>query len=184
MLVVLIAAAATSIASVAFGSVDSPSASADVAPLLDHQTGVDRYAGLLASAEQAAPNPAAASAIEFAARQLGLPYVWGGNGPGKGDAGFDCSGLTMAAYASAGISIPRTATEQYRHGVSVPLSSLQPGDLVFYGNDSFAHHVGIYIGSAKGAGVILDAPKSGAVVRFDPLAADDLFAATHPSITR
>ncbi len=183
MLVVLISAAATSIASVTIGPLDSPSAPTDVAPLLDRQTGAAQYAGLLASAEQAAPNPAAASAIVFAARQLGLPYVWGGNGPSKGDAGYDCSGLTMAAYASAGISIPRTATDQYRHGVSVPLSSLRPGDLVFYGNDTFAHHVGIYVGSANGSGVILDAPKNGAVVRFDTLAADDLFAATRPSAT-
>ncbi|GAA1990390.1 hypothetical protein GCM10009838_61960 [Catenulispora subtropica] len=66
----------------------------------------------------------------------------------------------------------------------MPLSSLRPGDLVFYGSDSFAHHVGIYIGSANDSGVILDAPKSGAVVRFDPLAADDLFAATRPSVDR
>src|SRR5256714_1305016 len=183
MLVVLISAAAPPIPPVPTGPLASPSAPPDVAPPLDRQTGAAQYAGLLASAEQAAPNPAAASAIVFAARQLGLPYVWGGNGPSKGDAGYDCSGLTMAAYASAGISIPRTATDQYRHGVSVPLSSLRPGDLVFYGNDTFAHHVGIYVGSANGSGVILDAPKNGAVVRFDTLAADDLFAATRPSAT-
>lgn len=183
MLVVLISAAATSVASVTLGPLDSSGTSADIAPLLDQQTGVEKYSGLLTSAEQAAPNPAAATAIAFAARQLGLPYIWGGNGPSKGDAGYDCSGLTMAAYASAGINIPRTATEQYRHGPSVSLTSLKPGDLVFYGNDTFAHHVGIFIASTNGSGIILDAPKSGAVVRFDPLGADDLFAATRPSAT-
>lgn len=183
MFVVLISAAATSVASATVGPLDSLWSATDMTPLLDRQISADQ-AGLLTTAEQAAPNPAAATAIAFAARQLGLPYVWGGNGPAKGDAGYDCSGLAAAAYASAGISIPRTATEQYRHGVSVPLSSLKPGDLVFYGNDQFAHHVGIYIGATNGSGIILDAPKSGAVVRFDPLAADDLFAATRPSAGR
>lgn len=183
MLVVLISAAATSVASATIGPLDSLWSATDTAPLLDTEISADQI-GILTAAEQTAPNPAAAAAIAFAARQLGLPYVWGGNGPAKGDAGYDCSGLTSAAYASAGISIPRTATEQYRHGPSVPLSALKPGDLVFYGNDQFAHHVGIYIGAANRSGVIIDAPKSGAVVRFDPLAADDLFAATRPSVSR
>ncbi|MEY9904117.1 cell wall-associated NlpC family hydrolase [Catenulispora sp. MAP12-49] len=107
-------------------------------------------------------------------------HVWGCKGPAKGDAGYDCSGLAMAAYASAGINIPRTATDQYRHGPAVPLTSLKPGHLVFYGNSDFAHHVAIFVG----AGAILDAPKTGAAIRLDPLAADDLFAATRPSADR
>jgi cell wall-associated NlpC family hydrolase len=143
-----------------------------------------QYVGILADAEHSAPNPAAASAIAFAARQVGLPYVWGGNGPAKGDPGFDCSGLTQAAYASVGISIPRTATAQLQQEPTVGLSALEPGDLVFYGDPTFAHHVGIFVGTINGSGVILDAPKSGEVVGLDPLAADDLFAAARPAASR
>jgi len=177
MFVVLASAAAASVASATLDPLATVWNGAASTPPADRQISPGQQVGILASAESAAPTPAAGAAIAFAARQLGLPYVWGGNGPAKGDAGFDCLGLTMAAYASAGINIPRTATEQYRHGPSVPLSSLRPGDLVFYGNSDFAHHVGIFVSS----GTILDAPKTGTVVRLDPLAADDLFAATRPS---
>jgi cell wall-associated NlpC family hydrolase len=176
MFLVLVSAAAASVASAALDPLTNVWNAAASTPPSDRRISPDQQVGILAAAEQGAPNPAAAAAIAFASRQLGLPYVWGGNGPAKGDAGYDCSGLAQAAYASAGISIPRTATEQYRHGPAVPLSSLKPGDLVFYGNSDFAHHVGIFVGS----GVILDAPKTGTVVRLDPLAADDLFAATRP----
>ena len=177
MFVVLASAAAASVASAALDPLTAIWNGAASAPPADRRISPDQQVSILAAAEQDAPNPAAAAAITFAVRQLGLPYVWGGNGPAKGDAGFDCSGLTMAAYASAGISIPRTATDQYRHGPAVPLSSLKPGDLVFYGNSDFAHHVAIFVG----ADLILDAPKTGTVIRLDPLAADDLFAATRPS---
>ena len=177
MFVVLVSAAAASVASAALNPLTAVWNAATSAPPADHAVSTDQQVGILATAEQSAPNPAAAAAIAFASRQLGLPYVWGGNGPAKGDAGYDCSGLTMAAYASAGISIPRTATDQYRRGPAVPLSSLKPGDLVFYGNSDFAHHVGIFVGT----GVILDAPRTGTVIRLDPLTAEDLFAATRPS---
>jgi len=180
MFLVLVSAAAASVASAALNPLTAVWNEAVSAPPPDRRFSPDQQVGIIAAAEQSAPNPAAASAIAFASRQLGLPYVWGGNGPAKGDAGYDCSGLTMAAYASAGIGIPRTATDQYRHGPAVSLSSLKPGDLVFYGNSDFAHHVAIFVG----AGVILDAPKTGAVIRLDPLVADDLFAATRPSADR
>ena len=58
--------------------------------------------------------------MAYARSQLGLPYLWGGNGPDRGDAGFDCSGLTTAAYAAAGITLPRTAHTQYRAGPLLP----------------------------------------------------------------
>jgi hypothetical protein len=91
-----------------------------------------------------APSLAAAAAIGFACEQLGLPYVWGGNGPQHGDAGFDCSGLTAAAYAAAGIGLPRTADAQFRASPRIPGSQpLLPGDLVFYGTASYVHHVTI-----------------------------------------
>jgi cell wall-associated NlpC family hydrolase len=75
-----------------------------------------------------APAKAAAKAIAFARAQLGCPYVWGGTGPCR--SGFDCSGLVMKAYASAGVSIERTSQQQWasEHHVSRP----QPGDLVFF----------------------------------------------------
>ena len=67
-----------------------------------------------------APDVRAAAAIRTALAQIGLPYIWGGNGPTNGDAGFDCSGLTTFSYASAGVSLPRTAHTQYNAGPHVP----------------------------------------------------------------
>jgi cell wall-associated NlpC family hydrolase len=90
------------------------------------------------AAKYAAPQPAsqaAAQAISFAEAQLGKPYIWGGTGP----VGFDCSGLVYAAYASAGITIARTTYGWREDGPVVPLSALQPGDLLFYaGSDGTA----------------------------------------------
>lgn len=104
---------------------------------------------------------AAQLAVAYALDQLGTPYRWGGDGPG----GFDCSGLTQAAYAAAGIELPRTAQAQYDAGPAVPTGQpLQPGDLVFFGASSSAvEHVGIAIGNAE----MVDAPHTGAVVRIE-----------------
>lgn len=82
-------------------------------------------------------------AVNYALSKVGGPYVHGGNGP----RGFDCSGLTSAAWRAAGISLPRTASGQYGVGTPVSLQDLQPGDLVFY--YSGISHVGIYIGNGK-----------------------------------
>lgn len=111
------------------------------------------------------PSAAAQTAISYAEAQIGLPYEWGGNGPAVGDIGFDCSGLTQAAYAAAGISLPRTAAEQYTATPHVPPGQpLEPGDLVFYGDATYIHHVGIYIGN----GMMVDAPQPGTDVRIEP----------------
>ncbi|MCO1575896.1 bifunctional lytic transglycosylase/C40 family peptidase [Crossiella sp. SN42] len=130
----------------------------------------DRYAkadtaGTASCTEIQAPSPSAEAAIRFACRQLGQPYVWGGDGPSEG--GFDCSGLTRAAYASAGISLPRTAHTQFHAGPRVAASqSLLPGDLIFYGNpQTKINHVGLYLGGGK----MINAPHAGAVVRIDPV---------------
>ena len=105
-----------------------------------------------------------AVAVAFAMRQLGVPYLWGGTGVG----GFDCSGLTQAAYAAAGITIPRTSEQQWLALPHVPDDEpLQPGDLVFFNPGEFAAglpgHVGIYVGN----GEMIDAPHSDSVVQVE-----------------
>lgn len=144
----------------------------------------DDYVTLIAAAERGAPSPQAAAAITFAATQIGKPYIWGGTGTNNAAAGYDCSGLTQAAYKYAGVDIPRVATAQYSEGGKVELKSLLPGDLTFYGNPAFAHHVAIYLGTVRGVPTVLNAPAPGEVVRLDPLTAGgDLFAATRPAPT-
>lgn len=126
------------------------------------------------------PAPAALEAINYAQGQLGLPYEWGGTGPTHGDAGFDCSGLTQAAYTAAGIPLPRTAQAQYNRGPLVPPGQpLRPGDLVFYGTPTHIHHVGLYIGG----GQMIDAPHTGATIRIEPYhyPGDDYTGATRPT---
>jgi cell wall-associated NlpC family hydrolase len=131
---------------------------------------------VLAQALAAAPGLAAvaASALQFAAEQLGLPYRWGGTGPG----GFDCSGLVQAAYRAAGVELPRVAQDQFDVGPPVPDHGLvEPGDLLFFGASSRAvEHVGIYVG----AGEMIDAPHRGAVVREEPARWSDFVGATRP----
>ena len=101
------------------------------------------------------------SVVAIAQRYLGVPYVWGGASP----SGFDCSGLAMYCYAQVGIYLSHGATDQQRASKPVPLSALQPGDLVFFGSASYSHHVGIYVGG----GSMIDAPHTGAVVRYDSI---------------
>jgi cell wall-associated NlpC family hydrolase len=103
------------------------------------------------------------TAIRWAISQIGLPYVWGGNGLQSGDAGFDCSGLTKYSYQSAGIVLPRTAQTQYLATQRVPPNE-EPrlGDLVFYGSSRGIHHVGMYIGN----GQMINAPTFGMAVQL------------------
>jgi cell wall-associated NlpC family hydrolase len=118
----------------------------------------------------------AAQAVAYALAQLGTPYLWGGEGAG----GFDCSGLVQAAYASAGVSLPRVAQSQYEATAlnPVPLDQVQPGDLVFFGVDlADVTHVGIVVSP----GEMVDAPHTGAVVRIEPYAWADLIGATRPA---
>lgn len=101
-----------------------------------------------------APNPRAQIAVNFAMAQLGKPYVYGAAGPRA----FDCSGLTMAAWAAAGVSMSHSSSDQYYDFPHVSESQLQPGDLIIW--YSTLHHVGIYIGNGK----MIHAPHTGAVV--------------------
>lgn len=100
-----------------------------------------------------------AQVVTFAASALGLPYQWAGNGP----ASYDCSGLVVAAFRSAGISLPRTAQEQ--HDVAANgMPKGTPGNLVFFGSGpNDIGHVGIEIGDQ----LMIDAPETGSFVRIE-----------------
>lgn len=107
----------------------------------------------LATYPTAAGTSAGARAVAFARAQIGKPYVWGAEGP---DA-YDCSGLTMAAWASAGVQLPRTTSGQILVGTAVPSrAQLAPGDLVF----TTRGHVVLY----AGAGRVVSAPYPGRTV--------------------
>jgi cell wall-associated NlpC family hydrolase len=116
-----------------------------------------------------ATSDVAVRAIAFAYDRLGTPYLWGGTGSAADNGEFDCSGLTQAAYGSVGVTIPRVAADQWYAGPHVPRDQLKPGDLVFFAynvsDPSTIHHVGIYVGG----GAMIDAPHTGAVIRFDPI---------------
>ena len=103
----------------------------------------------------------AGAAVAYAKSKLGDPYYWGATGPGA----FDCSGLTMASWAAAGVSIPRTSEEQF-YGLNrfYSASQLQPGDLVFFEGDP-PGHVAIYVGG----GWVIHAPNSSTVVQMASL---------------
>jgi cell wall-associated NlpC family hydrolase len=97
----------------------------------------------------------AGKAVAFVYSQLGCPYVYGATGPCS--SGYDCSGLVMAAWASAGVSIPRDTYSQWAALPHIPTSQLQPGDLIFFNGDS---HVAMYVGG----NYIIDAPVPGGSV--------------------
>ena len=104
-------------------------------------------------------------AANWALSQLGKPYQWGAAGPQT----YDCSGLTMVAWAHAGVSLLHYTGYQWDEGPHVPLDQLQRGDLLFYATNNSdpdtIHHVGIYIGN----GMMVDAPFTGALVRIDSI---------------
>jgi cell wall-associated NlpC family hydrolase len=95
-------------------------------------------------------------AAQKACDLIGKPYVFGATGPGS----YDCSGLTMAAWASVGVHLEHYTKDQWTEGKAVSRSQLQPGDLVFYYSD--VHHVSIYIGG----GMVVHAPHTGDHVRM------------------
>jgi peptidoglycan DL-endopeptidase CwlO len=95
--------------------------------------------------------------LRAAESRQGLPYAWGGDGPSS----FDCSGLVQWSFAQAGVALPRTAADQARTGPAVPVSQLEPGDLLFYHTDptapGYISHVAIYLGN----GWMIQAPQPG-----------------------
>jgi cell wall-associated NlpC family hydrolase len=103
-------------------------------------------------------NTQAGKAVAFAYAQLGKPYVWGATGPDS----YDCSGLVQAAWASAGVSIPRVTYDQWAALPHISASSIQPGDLLFYEGEG---HVAMYVGD----GYMIDAPQTGLDVEKIPM---------------
>ncbi|MGW8558139.1 C40 family peptidase [Streptomyces tubercidicus] len=151
------------------------------------QPGKGGKAGTVITARQGA------TVVNTAQEALGTEYSWGGgnaSGPSTGTCcsprgrsgadirGFDCSGLTVYAYAKVGIALPRTAAAQYAASKPVNPGEMRVGDLVFYGSSaSSIHHVGIYVGG----GYMIDAPRPGTKVRFSPLESmSDLFGVARP----
>ncbi|RYB95511.1 hypothetical protein EUA93_14870 [Nocardioides oleivorans] len=112
----------------------------------------------------------AAAAIQYAMAQVGDAYVYGA----AGESAFDCSGLTMRAWAQAGVSLPHSSSAQYGSGPHVAASDLQPGDLVFY--YSPISHVGMYIGN----GMIVHAANPGAGVTVSGLYSMPYVGAVRP----
>jgi cell wall-associated NlpC family hydrolase len=117
-----------------------------------------------------APSPGAAKAVSVASDQIGKPYEWAAAGPDK----FDCSGLTMYAWAAGGVQMPHSAAAQLEMFPKVARASLQPGDLVFFGSP--IHHVGIY----EGGGIMIDAPQTGENVRRDSIDRADYAGSARP----
>jgi cell wall-associated NlpC family hydrolase len=111
----------------------------------------------------------AASIVAQAERFVGVRYLWGGLSAW----GFDCSGLVWDVYRAHGMTIPRDADPQFRHGAPVALDALRPGDLLFYGTQSYVHHVAIYAGRGR----MVEAPDSAHSVRVVPVRRGELVGA-------
>ena len=124
----------------------------------------DGNAGAGQADESAVPQTALEVMLRAAMSRRGMPYVWGAAGPTS----FDCSGLVQWSFAQAGIVMPRVAADQALTGPAVPVSQLQPGDLLFYHTDptapTYISHVTIYLGN----GWMIQAPETGMDVEIVP----------------
>jgi cell wall-associated NlpC family hydrolase len=132
----------------------------ELARLSELRAGAARTDETLAAPVDRAPNlpaGAAATAVRFAYAQLGKSYQWGADGPN----GYDCSGLTSAAWRAAGVTLPHNAARQWRAVRHISRAERRPGDLIFYYGD--IHHVALYVGDGK----IIHAPKPGERVRVE-----------------
>ncbi|WP_269664819.1 C40 family peptidase [Streptacidiphilus rugosus] len=164
------------------------------------EAAIAQYDALAALPTTVPASGRAAIVLRAAAAQFGVPYSWGGGnayGPTRGQCcspggqdgsritGFDCSGLTLYAYAQVGITLPRTAAEQAGVGHRIPasagLAALRPGDLIFYGyipgEDASIYHVAIY----AGGGMQVAAPRPGEGVLEQPV---DIKSSTFAGGTR
>ena len=113
------------------------------------------------------------AALQQAESQLGKPYQWGASGPDT----YDCSGLVMWAYAQVGVHVDHWTGDQWNEGAHIPLSALRAGDLLFFATDTSdpntIHHVGMYVGN----GEMIEAPYTGANVRYSNAFRPDLIGA-------
>lgn len=112
----------------------------------------------------------AKTALDFAYAQLGKPYEWGSTGPNS----YDCSGLVGASWRAASVSLPRTVKEMYDAGRKVSRSDMQPGDIIYWYNDS--QHNGMYVGDGKA----IHAPRTGKNIEVVPVDTMPFFAASRP----
>lgn len=129
-----------------------------LAKLAEDQENADQASSLAAAKSASGVSGRAGAALKFALKQIGDRYVFGA----AGLVTWDCSGLTMRAYQTAGVSLPHSSAAQSRIGKKVSLSSLKPGDLLFFGRP--VSHVGIYLGGGK----MVHAPRSGSRVKVAP----------------
>lgn len=126
-----------------------------LARLAQEREDADQASSLKAAKSAAGVSGRAGLAIKFAFKQIGDKYVFGADGMIY----WDCSGLTMRAYQTAGVSLPHSSAAQARMGKSIPFSQKKPGDLMFFGRP--VSHVGIYLGGGK----MVHAPRSGSRVK-------------------
>jgi len=127
-----------------------------LARLAQEREDADQASSLKAAKSAAGVSGRAGLAIKFAFKQIGDKYVFGADGMIY----WDCSGLTMRAYQTAGVSLPHSSAAQSRMGKSIPFSQKKPGDLMFFGRP--VSHVGIYLGGGK----MVHAPRSGSRVKI------------------
>ncbi|MCA1843550.1 MAG: NlpC/P60 family protein [Actinobacteria bacterium] len=152
---------------------DAPTtAPAAVAAAPTAQVAASKPAAAVASAPP--PSSSAGTAVQTAEAQVGKPYQYGGSGPDS----FDCSGLTSYAWRAAGVSLSHDAYQQYFETTRIPIDSVQPGDLLFFGDDGIGsiHHVAMYVGG----GQMVEAAQTGIPVRYRGWRASDLVAAGRP----
>jgi hypothetical protein len=134
------------------------------AQLVSALAGVSDPTGCGSGAVNVAPGQVRA-AVTFALAAVGEPYVWGATGPNA----YDCSGLMLRAFQTAGIFLPRVSREQFNAGGHLPVRDAQPGDLLFLATDrtdpATIHHVMLYLGN----NMIVEAPYTGVPVRTRPV---------------
>jgi cell wall-associated NlpC family hydrolase len=129
-----------------------------LARLAEEQEDADQKSSLAAAKSASGVSGRAGVALKYALKQIGDRYVFGADGMTT----WDCSGLTMRAFQSAGVSLPHSSAAQARMGKSIPFSQKKPGDLMFFGRP--VSHVGIYLGGGK----MVHAPRSGSRVKIAP----------------
>ena len=150
-------AAAVKAAQAKQAAAQQAAAAADSAPPAGRRR---RFERALSQAAAPPSAPGGAGAVQAAESQIGVPYVWGGESPkGSASPGFDCSGLTAWSWGQVGVGLPHYSGAQMGDSTPVPISDLQPGDLLFYGPGG-DEHVAMYIGP----GTMIEAPYTGASV--------------------